>query len=333
MFKTVLQKIDKNSLKLSKDIIAAGGVLAFPTETVYGLAADAFNDAAISLIYKIKGRPLDNPLIVHIHKDYDIESIVYDAMPYAKMLRELFLPGALTMVYKSKNTVSPLISKTGTLAIRVPSHSGAQQFLSAVQTPIAAPSANISKHISPVTAHHVLSDLNGKIPLILDGGKSQTGIESTVLDVTGKIPLILRAGSVTRQMIADTVGACEVSGSENFAKSPGTMYSHYMPRAETLYFPLSRVDEAAELYHLSQANGQSACVICDSFSAQKLKALKNVYDLGNSAAEIARNLYTALRDAEDKYSLIIGIELYGSGSDYDGVVNRFTKAFSVYGNV
>ncbi|MDE6104722.1 MAG: threonylcarbamoyl-AMP synthase, partial [Clostridia bacterium] len=195
---TNVMPVNEKSLGLAKEIIECGGALAFPTETVYGLGANAFDTAAVENIFKIKGRPNDNPLIVHVHKDYDISSLVSDIPPYAEKLANAYLPGPLTMVYKSRGKVSTAVScGLDTLAIRVPSHKDAQKFLKYINLPIAAPSANISKHVSPVTAEHVYTDLNGKVSLILDGGKSEGGIESTVLDCTGEIPVILRSGLIT----------------------------------------------------------------------------------------------------------------------------------------
>ena len=183
---TLILKPDEKSLASAKQIIASGGLVAFPTETVYGLGANAFDGDAVKTIYEVKGRPQDNPLIVHVHKDYDISRIVCDIPDYAKKLAEKFLPGPLTMVFKSIGSVSPVVScGLDTVGIRVPSHPDAQKFLKAVDLPIAAPSANVSKHVSPTTARHVYADLNGKIPLILDGGKCTGGIESTVRDCPG----------------------------------------------------------------------------------------------------------------------------------------------------
>ena len=173
--------ITETSLEEAKQILLRGGTVAFPTETVYGLGADARSDEAVRSIYAIKGRPSDNPLIVHVHKDYALNSLVFDDMPYAKKLRDAFLPGPLTLVYRSKGAVSKIVScGLDTLAVRVPQHEGAQRFLRYVDLPVAAPSANRSKHISPVTAQHVYGDLAGSVPLILDGGACSGGIESTV---------------------------------------------------------------------------------------------------------------------------------------------------------
>ncbi len=161
---TRILDIDDNSLSLSGKIISGGGAVAFPTETVYGLGANAFDNSAVENIFKIKGRPNDNPLIVHVHSGYDINRLVSYVPQYANRLAAEFLPGPLTMVYKSRGNVSAAVScGLDTLAIRVPSHEGAQKFLRFLDLPVAAPSANISKHVSPVTAEHVFNDLNGKV--------------------------------------------------------------------------------------------------------------------------------------------------------------------------
>ena len=162
---TKILKIDEYSLAIAKEIIEGGGIVGFPTETVYGLGGLATNDQAVSSIFQAKGRPSDNPLIAHVHADYDISSLVYIDYDYVYKLQKAFLPGPLTMVYRSKGKVSSLVScGLDTLAIRVPSDLGAEMFLRAVNKPIAAPSANVSKHVSPVSAIHVFDDLNGKIP-------------------------------------------------------------------------------------------------------------------------------------------------------------------------
>lgn len=186
---TKIEKITPESIAEAKELIFKGDVVAMPTETVYGLGGSAFDDGAVKRIFEIKGRPNDNPLIAHVHTGYDLKKIIDFDPPYAAALRRAFLPGPLTLVYPSTGKVSKYVScGLNTLAVRVPSHEGAQAFLRAADIPIVAPSANLSRHVSPTTAEHVFEDFNGKIPLILDGGKSSGGIESTVLDVTAKCP-------------------------------------------------------------------------------------------------------------------------------------------------
>ncbi|MDE7082591.1 MAG: threonylcarbamoyl-AMP synthase [Clostridia bacterium] len=326
--KTEVLKIDGQSLALSKQIIERGGVVAIPTETVYGLGANAFDTAAVERIFEIKGRPNDNPLIVHVHKEYDISTLVDKIPEYAKLLAKAFLPGPLTMVYKSKGVVSKAVScGLNTLAIRIPSHDGAQRFLKYVNLPIAAPSANISKHVSPTTAEHVFADLNGKIELILDGGKSEGGIESTVLDCTGEIPVILRSGLITREMIAKVAGECGeyVYKDGMRAISPGMKYKHYSPNCRTVLFDFDELDKAVKLYNEECGKGVKAYLLCDDETAQK-SSVKNVLNLGKDENEVAANLYSKLREGEKTADLIIAVAPEKQDGVMVGVMNRLTKA-------
>ena len=205
----------KDGIEKAKKILLSGGLIGMPTETVYGLAADGTNPIAVKKIYEVKGRPSDNPLIAHIHKDYDINKLVRISENYVYKLIDAFMPGPLTLVLESKGLICNEATAGGdTLAVRMPSHKGCQALLRAVNIPLVAPSANISKHTSPVSAEHVFYDLNGKIPLILDGGRCSGGIESTVLDATGKVPRILRAGLITKEMVESVAGACEIADSQ-----------------------------------------------------------------------------------------------------------------------
>lgn len=325
---TKILPIDGNSLELAKMKIQGGGVVAFPTETVYGLGANAFDDAAVKKIFEIKGRPNDNPLIVHVHTEFDISTLVSHIPDYAKLLARAFLPGPLTMVYKSEGIVSSAVScGLNTLAVRIPSHEGAQAFLRAVNLPIAAPSANLSKHVSPVTAQHVFDDLNGKIEYILDGGKCSGGIESTVLDCTGEVPCVLRSGLITRDMIAQVAGDCTeykmVEGEK--VRSPGMKYKHYSPRCTTALFTYDKRFEALYLYNSKQAEGVRAYIMCDDSVANELKA-ENVLNLGVTESEIASNLYDKLREGEEICDMIIAVAPQKQDGVMVGVMNRLTKA-------
>ncbi|MDE7083869.1 MAG: threonylcarbamoyl-AMP synthase [Clostridia bacterium] len=325
---TQILSINDESLALADKVIKSGGVVAFPTETVYGLAASAFDTAAVESIFKIKGRPNDNPLIVHVHTDYDLSELVSDIPEYARLLAKAFLPGPLTMVYKSKGAVSSAVSCGGdTLAIRIPSHEGAQRFLRQVDLPIAAPSANVSKHVSPVAAFHVYDDLNGKIPLILDGGKCSGGIESTVLDCTGKIPCVLRSGLVTRDMIAAVVGACDeyVLRDGEKVRSPGMKYKHYSPKCKTALFSYDDRKAAYLLYNESESAGVKVYLMCDSGVAVESNC-KNILNLGATENEIAANLYDKLREGERVADLIIAVAPEKQDGVMVGVMNRLKKA-------
>ncbi len=326
--KTDILPVNGESLKRAKEIILNGGTVAFPTETVYGLGANAFDGEAVEKIYKIKGRPQDNPLIVHVHSGYNISALVDEIPDYAKTLSKKFLPGPLTMIYKSKGKISKAVScGLDTLAIRIPSHKGAQKFLKFVNLPVCAPSANVSKHVSPVSAEHVYADLNGRIELILDGGKSEGGIESTVLDCTGEIPVILRSGLITREQIESTVGKCGVYDMKDGApaRSPGMKYKHYSPNCSTQLFSYGEMEKAVEEYAAQSAKGVRVYIMCDSETAEKT-GVENILDLGSGESEIASNLYSKLREGEDVAQLIIAIAPEKQDGVMVGVMNRLTKA-------
>lgn len=325
---TQISRIDGKSLTLAKKIIESGGAVAFPTETVYGLGANAFDGAAVEKIFQIKGRPNDNPLILHVHKDYDISTLVEDIPDYAEKLAKAFLPGPLTMVYKSRKTVSSAVScGLDTLAVRIPSHAGAQKFLKFVNLPVAAPSANISKHVSPTSARHVYADLKGKIELILDGGSCTGGIESTVVDCTGGIPVVLRSGLVTREMIEMVAGDCGeyVYKDGMQARSPGMKYKHYSPACRTAFFGFDELQKAVEAYKEEENKGVKVYLLCDKSTAERAN-VENILDLGGSETEIAANLYSKLREGEEKADLIIAVAPEMQDGIMVGVMNRLAKA-------
>lgn len=329
---TRIEKITPKSLAEAKEILFSGGVVAIPTETVYGLGGNAFDDGAVKRIFEIKGRPNDNPLIAHVHKDYDLSKIVDYDPPYAAALRKAFLPGPLTLVYPSTGKVSPYVScGLNTLAVRVPSHEGAQAFLRAADIPVVAPSANLSKHVSPTTAEHVLDDFDGKIPLILDGGRSEGGIESTVCDVTGEVPVILRPGLVSQEMIAAAVGACEVYAPElkagEKAKSPGMMYKHYAPRCRTRLFAPGESQKALEACREELSAGQRAVLLCEGELAREIVGRGiEVLNLGDTPERMAANLYELLRAAEKRADVLIAVEPKEDGGVMEGLKNRLKKA-------
>jgi L-threonylcarbamoyladenylate synthase len=301
-----------------------------PTETVYGLGGNALCDEAVKCIFEVKGRPSDNPLIAHVYQGYDLSQIIDYDPPYAKQLREAFLPGPLTLVYPSTGKVSGYVScGLNTLAVRVPSHEGAQAFLKEVGLPIAAPSANLSKHVSPTTAKHVYDDFNGKIPLILDGGECVGGIESTVCDVTGEIPVILRPGLITQEMIAEVVGACGVYepklGTSEKVKSPGVLYKHYSPRCETRLFSVESFEEALAYAQAEQSKGKRVGFLCEAAVAKFLQGQK-VFNLGETEDKMAARLYAKLREAEEVCDVLVTIEPQKKDGKMAGVINRLRKA-------
>ena len=237
--------IEKEVIEEAGHIIKGGGLVAFPTETVYGLGGDALNKESSQKIYVAKGRPSDNPLIVHICKWEDLEKIVKKIPESAKALANAFWPGPLTLVMKAKpGVLAPSVTAgLSTVGMRMPDHPVALQLLRALKKPLAAPSANRSGKPSPTKAAHVAEDLNDIIPYIVDGGTTGIGIESTVLDVTHEPPVILRPGGVTKEMLEEVIGAViepthEEQKIESTPKAPGMKYTHYAPEA-----PVYLIDE------------------------------------------------------------------------------------------
>lgn len=329
---TKIERVTAQSLAAAKKIIMDGGVVAMPTETVYGLGGNAFDDNAVKRIFEVKGRPNDNPLIAHVHSGYDIRKIIDFDPPYAQKLRDAFLPGPLTLVYPSTGKVSKYVScGLNTLAVRVPSHAGAQAFLKEVDIPIVAPSANLSKHVSPTSAAHVYEDFAGKIPLILDGGVCTGGIESTVCDVTGKIPVILRPGLITKEMIAAVVGDCleytpDFNSGEK-VKSPGVLYKHYSPRCKTLLFTAENLEDGITAIQKEKANGNRVAVLCENaLCALAAQLGVTVLDLGKTQSEMAARLYDLLRKAEKLCDVLVAIEPKEKNGVMVGVLNRLRKA-------
>ncbi len=325
---TVVKKLEDKSIAQAKDILLGGGVVAIPTETVYGLGAVGTIPLAVKEIFKVKGRPSDNPLIAHVHKDYDLNKLVYIEHDYIYRLLSKFTPGPLTLVFNSKRVVCDEATCGGnTLAVRIPSHEGCQKLLKAVDMPIVAPSANISKHTSPVTAQHVYNDLNGKIPLILDGGKCAGGIESTVLDVTETTPRILRAGLITKEMIEGVCGSCEIALHKegDKVKSPGVKYKHYRPKCETMLFECGDIDGVIKAYNKEESNGGKPFIMCSS-AYEKSFSGKNLLLLGDTPEQIASNLYDKLLEGENKASLIIAIAMPDEKGVNMGIMNRLRKS-------
>ncbi len=230
-----------NNPKIAAAFIKAGEIAAFPTETVYGLGADAYNEKAVKKIFKAKGRPVDNPLIVHIANKKDINVLAQEITPSAKKIISKFFPGPVTVILK-KNEIIPPATTAGldTIAIRMPAGRLAQQLIKAAGVPIAAPSANLSGSPSPTNFLHVLRDFNNKIPCLLIGPPAKYGLESTVIDCTGKHPVILRPGSITLEQIKKLDKNAVIQKKAGKIKSPGQKYKHYSPKADVRIINVKR---------------------------------------------------------------------------------------------
>ena len=261
---TKVEPCTEAALRQAAEWIRAGEVVGFPTETVYGLGADALNPQAVRKIFAAKGRPADNPLIVHIAELSQIRPLISgEISDRAAALAHAFWPGPLTMIFPKSDRIPQEVSAgLDTVGIRFPANEDARRLIQACGCPIAAPSANRSGRPSPTTAAHVLEDMDGRIPMILDGGPCQVGLESTVLDVTGEIPRVLRPGGVTPEMIAQVAGSCRVDESVmrplkegEKPRSPGMKYRHYAPKGSLTIFEGAPEDVAREICRAYDAAG------------------------------------------------------------------------------
>ncbi len=304
--KTLLLNYNKENIKNAAEIIKNGGLVGIPTETVYGLAADALNGKAVAKIFKAKGRPMDNPLIVHISNFSQINkfNLVSEIPDDARRLAEAFWPGPLTIIMKKSSVIPDEVSAgLSTVAIRFPSHPAAQALITAADTPLAAPSANLSGSPSPTTAKHVMNDLSGKIDAVLDGGSSEVGLESTVITVACDIPRVLRPGGITVEQLRNTLGRVEVDDAVIHmlkpgvaAASPGMKYKHYSPKANVILLKCS--DNAYIDYVNRHSDVDIAALCCD----EDIASLKTyAYSLGkrNDYSEHAKRLFDMLRKIDD----------------------------------
>lgn len=313
----------KDGLDEAVSLIKNGELVVFPTETVYGLGANAFDPVAVAKIFEAKGRPQDNPLIVHISRVEEVKDIARDVPEVFYTLAERFMPGALTVVLPKSDLIPGIVTAGGdTVAVRMPDHPVARELISR-SFPLAAPSANRSKHVSPTTARHVYDDLCGRVPLILDGGECGVGIESTVLDLTSGSPVILRPGAVTAEMLAPFLGVIPGSGKViGTAKSPGMKYEHYAPTAEAYAAVSAR--SAAEFYDRCAAEGRHPVLLFRDIYPDVLGD-RECISLGKSVEDFMHTVYSALRAAEKSYDVIIVETLEGEGRAAS-VMNRVMKA-------
>lgn len=304
-------------------ILRDGGLVVFPTETVYGLGANAYDENAVANIFKAKGRPQDNPLIVHISSLEQVKDIAVDIPDEFYALAERFMPGPLTVILKKSDKIPYIVTAGGeTVGVRMPKNVYTRELISK-SFPLAAPSANRSKHISPTTAQHVYEDLNGEVELILDDGPCQVGIESTVLDLTVDVPTVLRPGAVTAEMLLDIVGQVSQNGKViKIAKAPGMKYTHYAPKVDTV--TAVNIEHAANEYDKQVLLGKNPVIVARDIY-RDVVGERNLISLGVTVEDYTRNIYSALHTAEKEYDYIIVEELHGKGLEAS-VMNRVTKA-------
>lgn len=297
---TEILKADKEGLLRGAEILRAGETVVFPTETVYGLGADAFNPEAVKKIFLAKGRPSDNPLIVHIAEESALSEIVEEVPEKAKILMEKFWPGPLTIIMKKSKNIPPCVSAgLSTVGVRMPENETAREFIKLSKRPVAAPSANISGRPSPTTFKDVCEDMTGRAAAIIEGEPSRVGVESTVIDMTSDIPTVLRPGGVTVSQLEEVIGEVRVSGSikdSDAPKAPGMKYRHYAPKARVHILKGSLL-EVKEFLKRKKGFVKKFGVICFDEMLHELEGLCEAVSLGkmNSPEDAAKNLFSALR--------------------------------------
>ena len=328
-------------------IIREGGLVAFPTETVYGLGGNGLSGASSAKIYAAKGRPSDNPLILHIAGMEELPALVSDIPDAAKRLAETFWPGPMTLIFRKSSLVPP--ETTGgldTVAVRMPSHPAAQRFIRAAGVPIAAPSANLSGRPSPTTAKHVREDLDGRIDMILDGGPADIGLESTIIDVTEETPVILRPGYIGREALETLLGKVELDRAV-FAepaqgvkpKAPGMKYRHYAPKAEmTLVEGAFAAEAILKEAAASARAGRRTGILCSEETKDRYSPLAE--ELGaegfslklfcagrrSDPESIAHRLFGLLRQFDEDGIEVVWAESFDEGGIGTAVMNRLRKA-------
>jgi len=303
------KKPKKNIIKKAAKIIKKGGLVAFPTETVYGLGANALNKIAVRKIFKVKGRPFDNPMIVHIADFSDLFKLTKNVPQKAKLLIKKFWPGPLTIVlFKTKMVPDEVTAGSKTVAIRMPKNKIALELIKASNVPIAAPSANLATRPSPTTAQHVFEDLKDKIDLILDGGKTKVGVESTVVDLTTKPPLILRPGGISLEKIKKVLKDIKLHslrpfGAGKIIKSPGMKYRHYAPKAPLILIEgkeqISKIQNLID-YYKKQKKIVGVMTTQENKHFYKNANLVLVVGSRKNLKEIAQNLFKTLREFDKK---------------------------------
>lgn len=333
---TKILPFDDAAISEAEKLLSKGGICAVPTETVYGLAAAAFHDKAVERIFTAKGRPQNNPLIVHVSDPRMVYPLVAEIPKQLEPLAKHFWPGPLTLIMK-KNGLVPDIVTGGldTIAIRIPSHPLMLQLIETCGYPLAAPSANTSGAPSPTTAEHVYSDLCGKIPLILDGGSCEVGLESTILSLTGETPKLLRPGAVTVEQIEKIIGQISIAEGvtrphEGNPDSPGLSYTHYSPKANLTLFVGSREDFVA-----AAKNGGYDHALCFVTEGEACGLPYASLGAAENSISAQRLLYSALRELDERKAEKVLCRCPAANGDWLALYNRLLRAsgFKVSENV
>lgn len=328
---------DDKAIQTAGKIIKQGGLVAFPTETVYGLGGDALNPDSSRKIYAAKGRPSDNPLIIHICKLEDIDKIISVFPDQAKKLAQEFWPGPLTMVLpKSDMVPKETTGGLDTVAVRMPVDPIALSFIEAAGGYVAAPSANVSGRPSPTSSRYVEEDMYGRIEMIIDGGDVEIGLESTIVDLTGKVPMLLRPGRITLEMLKEILGEVEVDktilagNAAGRPKAPGMKYKHYAPKGELTIIAGESgavVKKINELAVRGMQQGEKIGIIGteENISFYQGHSIKSVGKRDDEVS-IAKHLYRILREFDDEGITLIYSESFSAGGMGQAIMNRLLKA-------
>lgn len=329
MTKVITVEQDFSVLAEAADALTAGKLVAFPTETVYGLGANAMNEDAVANIFVAKGRPQDNPLIVHISSREMLKPLVKEIPETAEKLMDAFWPGPLTIILEKSDLV-PLRVTAGlnTVAIRMPEHPVALALIEKSGVPVAAPSANLSGSPSTTRASHVIADLTGRVDYIIDGGASRVGLESTVLDMTSDVPQILRPGGVSleelKAVLGDVTYEPALKDSTKAPKSPGMKYRHYAPKAELILVDADKADTMQTILDTEAKKAKKTGVLS---CGNKSYAADFVIACGDTPSEYAHRLFDALREMDDLGAQVIVAALPAdSGGIVPALKNRLLKA-------
>ncbi len=328
---TQLLAADERGIAAAEQLLSKGEVVAVPTETVYGLAAAAFHEQAVKRIFMAKGRPADNPLIVHVANLKMVYPLVVEVPKQLDKLAAKFWPGPLTIVMKKSGLIPDVVTcGLDTVAIRMPSHPAMKRLIEVCGYPLAAPSANTSGKPSPTTAAHVLDDLDGKIPLILDGGSCAVGVESTVVSLAGEVPVLLRPGAVTLAQLRAVLGEVKVAAGVSEPPpdgekplSPGMAHTHYSPKARVI---LTIGDGAAFVKFCAENRTEDAYALC--FEPEGAACGLPFESLGETedAVSAQNRVFAALRDCDEKGAQVIFARLPSDDGSWLAVYNRLQRS-------
>lgn len=337
--KTIISNVEIEDIKIEEikkqaKLLKEGRTVIFPTETVYGLGANALDEDAVLKIYEAKGRPSDNPLIVHIYEKEEVYDLAREISDQAEIVMDKFWPGPITIILKKKDIVPNRTSGgLDTVAIRMPSHKIAREIIKQSGVPIAAPSANISGRPSPTKAKHVYEEMNGRVDGIVLGGDCNFGLESTVLDMTSEVPMILRPGSVTKEDLETVLEQVMIDPSlekkeDNImAKAPGMKYTHYSPDADVYIVSGEKekiINKINELTETNSEKGLKTGVMClnENIELYNCEAI----GLGNNLEEVGSNLFGALREMDERKIDIVYSEEFSSKGVGQAIMNRLNKS-------